>query len=157
MDGSNILSMVRLVMKPIHVWRLTFCDTGTGISVGIPTAHPTKDVSVTLDNTPLSPQQDGSFVSPVLPDGQHTLKYAVGTVKSAPAFDYLTVTAGPSTPLNGRTLIVDDADSAITFQGNWSTTPPKELKYGYSTPLYRNTAHWGSTVGDTVRYEFTGM
>jgi hypothetical protein len=119
--------------------------------------HPSQDVSVTLDNAPVSPQQDGSFVSAVLSDGEHTLKYAVGQVKNTPVFDYLTVTAGVSTPLNGRTLIVDDAETSVAYRGSWSTSPPKELKYGYSTPLYRDTAHWSSTVGDSVRYEFTGM
>lgn len=129
---------------------------GTGIRVEIPTIHPSQDVSVTLDNAPVSLQSDGSFVSSVLPDGEHTLKYATGKVKNMPAFDYLTVTAGESTPLNGKTLIVDDTDTSVTYHGSWSTSPPKELKYGYSTPLYRDTAHWSSTVGDTIRYEFVG-
>ena len=89
-----------------------------------------------------------------MPDGQHTLKYAIGGVKQAPVFDYLTVTAGPSTPINGRTLIVDD--SQLSYKGNWSTNPPKALKYDYSTSLYRDTAHWSSTIGDTIEFEFTG-
>ncbi|KAJ2916119.1 hypothetical protein MD484_g4268, partial [Candolleomyces efflorescens] len=127
---------------------------GTGIKVDIPTAQPSQDVSVTLDNAPLTAQADGSFESSALPDGQHTLKYAIGGVKQAPVFDYLTVTAGPSTPINGRTLIVDD--SQLSYKGNWSTNPPKALKYDYSTSLYRDTAHWSSTIGDTIEFEFTG-
>jgi len=129
---------------------------GTGIRVEIPTTHPSQDVSVTLDSTPITPQQDGSFQSPVLPDGPHTLKYAIGNVSLTPVFDYLTVTAGPSTPLDGRTLIVDDTDGAISFQGNWSSNPPKPSHHDYSTSLYRDTAHWSTTVGDTLQFEFTG-
>ena len=111
-------------------------------------------MSVTLDNAPLAAQADGSFESSALPDGQHTLKYAIGSVKQAPVFDYLTVTAGPSTPINGRTLIVDDSE--LTYKGSWSTNPPHALKYDYSTSLYRDTAHWSSTVGDTIEFQFTG-
>ncbi|KAF6755960.1 hypothetical protein DFP72DRAFT_895700 [Ephemerocybe angulata] len=127
---------------------------GTGIRVDIPTIHPSQDVSVTLDNAPLAPKPDGSFESPVLSDGQHTLKYALGNVKETPVFDYLTVTAGPSTPLNGRTLITDDAD--LAFKGNWTSDFPKAVKYDYATALYRDTVHWSSTVGDSFQYQFTG-
>lgn len=129
---------------------------GTGIRIETPTAHPSQSLSVKLDNNAFVPQSDGKFESPILPDGKHTITYAIGDVALTPVFDYLTVTAGPSSPLNGRTLIVDDTDSAITFKGNWAANPPKPISFGYSTSLYQDTAHWSSTIGDTIEFEFTG-
>ncbi|KAH6912699.1 hypothetical protein BKA70DRAFT_1264689 [Coprinopsis sp. MPI-PUGE-AT-0042] len=129
---------------------------GTGIHFRIPTSQPAESAALLLDNVLLEPQGDGSFESQGLPDGKHTFTYGIGEVSSMPVFDYLTVTAGPSTPLSGRTLIVDDADASVSYSGNWVTAPPQPLAFDYSTSLHRDTAHWSSTVGDTVSIQFTG-
>lgn len=110
-----------------------------------------------MDNTPIIAQPDGSFQSPTLSDGQHTLKLATGDLSGVPVFDYLTVNAGPSTPLDGRTLVVDDTEDDIQFKGSWSSTPPQPAQWGYSTSLYHDSAHWSSSVGDSFEFDFTGM
>ena len=132
-------------------------NIGTGVHIAASVAHPTQDVSVKLDDGQFIPQPgNGHYDSPVLADGRHTVTYAIGNVSLVPVFDYLTVDAGPSTQLNGSTLIVDDSDTAITYSGGWTTNPPHPLSFDYSTSLYKNTTHWSSTVGDTLEFKFTG-
>ena len=129
---------------------------GTGIHVAAAVAQPGASYSVQIDQEPLETLSgNGSFDSPALTDGKHTITYATGS-KGFPSFDYLTVTAGASTSLNGQTLVVDDADSSITYSGNWATSPPSPISFDYSTSLYRNTTHWGSSVGDNLHFQFTG-
>ena len=129
---------------------------GTGINLRIPTSKPAESAALLLDNVLLEPKEDGSFEAQGLADGKHTFTYGIGEVSSMPVFDYLTVTAGPSTPLSGRTLIVDDADASVDFSGSWATTSPKPTSFDYSTALHRDTAHWSSKVGDTVAFQFIG-
>jgi hypothetical protein len=130
---------------------------GTGVHIAASVAHPTQDVSVKLDDGHFIPQPgNGHYDSPVLADGRHTVTYAIGNVSLVPVFDYLTVDAGPSTPLSGSTLIVDDSDTTIKYSGSWTTSPPHPLSFDYSTSLYKNTTHWSSTVGDTIEFKFTG-
>ncbi|KIM43204.1 hypothetical protein M413DRAFT_444013 [Hebeloma cylindrosporum] len=129
---------------------------GTGIHVSASVAQPGASYSVKIDEGPLETLSgDGSFDSPTLSDGKHTITYATGS-KGFPSFDYLTVTAGDSTALNGQTLAVDDADSSITYSGNWATSPPSPISFDYSTSLYRDTTHWSSSVGDNIQFQFTG-
>jgi hypothetical protein len=129
---------------------------GTGIHVCASVAQPGASYSVQIDEGPLETLSgNGSFDSPTLPDGKHTITYATGS-KGFPSFDYLTVTAGDSTSLSDQTLVVDDSDSSITYGGNWATSPPSPLSFDYSTSLYRNTTHWSSSVGDNLRFQFTG-
>lgn len=98
---------------------------------------------------------DGYFESPILNDGLHTVVYSAGVQSLFPAFDYLTVTAGPSTELFGRTVIVDDAEIA-EYSGQWSTQPPSPLTLTRSSAIYKNTTHWIRTVGDTFSLTFNG-
>jgi hypothetical protein len=129
---------------------------GTGIYVSASVAHPGASYSVKIDEGPLETLSgDGSFDSPTLPDGKHTITYATGS-KGFPAFDYLTVTAGDSTSLNDQTLVVDDSDNSITYSGNWASSPPSPLSFDYSTSLYRDTTHWSSSIGDNLQFQFTG-
>lgn len=111
-----------------------------------------------MDNSPLLRQEgQGAYNSPILSDGEHTVIVALADESIFPAFDYLTVNAGPSTFLNGRTLIVDDSDTDILYQGNWSTMPLVPVAFGYSTAPYQNTTHWSSTPGDSLSVSFTGQ
>ncbi|KAF8158157.1 hypothetical protein B0H34DRAFT_789156 [Crassisporium funariophilum] len=130
---------------------------GTGVHVSASLANAGESYQVKIDDGSFVPQSgDGSYDSPTLPDGEHTITYATGSAKAFPSFDYLTVTAGASTPLNGRTIAVDDADKAIVYSGGWTTTPPVPIAFDYSTSLYRDTTHWASTVGDSMRFQFIG-
>lgn len=99
---------------------------------------------------------NGTYQSPTLQDGEHSITYALGNQSLYPAFDYLTVTAGPSTQLKGRTIIVDDSDSAIQYSGNWKNEPTSSLTFDYASSPYLETVHWTNTVGDSASYSFEG-
>ncbi|TFK24969.1 hypothetical protein FA15DRAFT_669030 [Coprinopsis marcescibilis] len=129
---------------------------GTGIHIHVPVAKTAESAAVLLDNVLFKPSADGVFEAKNLTDGKHKFTYGIGEVKALPVFDYLTVTAGRSTKLNGRTLLADDTDDSVVFDGNWSTKAPQQLDFDHSTNLYKDSAHWSSTVGDTVRFEFIG-
>lgn len=131
---------------------------GTGIHVAASIATPGASYSVKIDDEEFVPQfGNGAYDSPTLSDGKHTITYALElTGKSLPSFDYLTVNAGSSTPLQGRTLAVDDTDNSIIYSGSWKNSPAVPLAFDYSTSLYRNTTHWSSTVGDSLQFKFEG-
>jgi len=129
---------------------------GTGIRIRVPTSKTVKSAAVLLDGQLFKPDERGLFESAKLLDGEHTFSYGIGEVSAIPVFDYLTVTASASTPLNGRTLIVDDRDTLIKYTGNWATEPSTPLALDYASSLHRDTAHWSSSVGDTVEFEFAG-
>ncbi|KAF8147331.1 hypothetical protein K438DRAFT_485476 [Mycena galopus ATCC 62051] len=131
----------------------TFNGTQTRIWTSM--SQPNQNYSVKIDGGPFLAQSgSGYFESPILEDGLHTVTYSAGDITSGPAFDYLTVTAGPSTQLLGRTVIVDDTE--ITgFTGQWSLEPfsPFILR---PSGLHQNTTHWTRTVGDTFTFQFNG-
>jgi len=115
------------------------------------------DFPVSIDNDDfLLYTGNGTYESPILPDGNHTITYAMGNLTVMPAFDYLTVTAGPKTMLYGKTIAVDDSDDSISFRGNWSQSSPYPPSFDYVSRLYRSTSHWTSTVGDTMEFKFQG-
>jgi hypothetical protein len=68
----------------------------------------------------------------------------------------LLVSAGRGTPLNGRTLIVDDSEDTVTYSGSWTTQSPIPLTFDFSTSLYQATSHWSQSIGDTIEYHFLG-
>lgn len=131
---------------------------GVGVQVSASVANAGQNYQVKIDDGSFVPQTGhGSYQSPVLPDGKHTITYASSfSSRTPPSFDYLAVTPGPSTPLSGRTLAVDDADPAFIYSGKWTTTPLNPITFDYSTSLYRNTTHWSSTIGDTLQFNFIG-
>ncbi|KAF9475659.1 hypothetical protein BDN70DRAFT_883484 [Pholiota conissans] len=130
---------------------------GTGIQVAAYIASPDASYSVKIDDGAFEPQtRNGTYNSPTLSDGKHTLTYATGSLKTLPSFDYLTVTAGPSTQLAGQTLAVDDSATSIFYFGSWATSPPPSVAIDASNPLYANTAHWSSNIGDSLKFQFTG-
>jgi len=131
---------------------------GTGIRVAASVATPGASYSVKIDDGDFVPQSgNGAYDSTTLSDGKHTITYAiVSNGESLPAFDYLAVTPGSSTPLEGQTLAVDDADDSIVYSGSWKTSPLIPLTFGHSNSLYDNTTHWSSTVGDSLKFQFEG-
>ncbi|TFK40784.1 hypothetical protein BDQ12DRAFT_648037 [Crucibulum laeve] len=129
---------------------------GTGIRV-IAVALQSHSYSVKIDDGAFEDQSGGGyFESPILPDGQHTLTYAVGDLDAVPMLDYLTVTPGPSTQLMGQSLVVDDSDDILTFSGKWSTSAPRGFPSNTTNNLYQGTSHWSSTVGDSFQFQFAG-
>jgi len=114
--------------------------------------------AVQIDGSPLLRKNGtGVYDTPILNDGEHTVVYAVGNASLFPAFDYATVTAGPSTNLNGKNIIVDDTDNSLEYSGNWAVLPPDTLLVlDPSSAPYKDTTHWASTVGDSVKLTFEG-
>jgi len=130
---------------------------GTAVRISASASHVTRNFSVQVDDSPLLVQSGrGIYESPVLADGEHTVLYAVSNASIFPTLDYLTVTAGASTVLNGRTVIVNDDDVAIRYAGNWSQKPPSPIIFDFSTSPYLNTTHWSNTVGDSISFLFSG-
>ncbi|EEB92407.1 hypothetical protein MPER_09089, partial [Moniliophthora perniciosa FA553] len=134
---------------------------GTGVSVFNHAKTGDNAAAIQLDISPLFKltTPDGSFQSPTLQDGEHILTFAFGNQTLFPAFDFLTVTAGQSTQLKDKSIIVDDTDPGIQYIGNWRTepsSPDASLAFDYSSKPYLNTTHWSTTVGDSVTYNFEG-
>jgi hypothetical protein len=131
---------------------------GTGVYVAASVAAPSASYSVKIDDGEFVPQSgNGAYDSPTLSDGKHTITYAIeSNGKSLPAFDYLTVTPGSSTPLEGQTLAVDDTDASIIYSGSWKNSPSVPLSFDYSNSLHRDTTQWSSTVGDSLQFQFEG-
>lgn len=131
---------------------------GIGVDIVAATSRTDQNFTVKIDDGPWITQTGrGGYKSPNLSDGRHTITYGVGDLSFLPTFDYLTVTAGASTPLRNRTLIVDDTDSSLIYTGKWVDHPPNPLLLDFSTGLFRNTSHWSSTVGDTIQFRFSGI
>ncbi|KAF8645251.1 hypothetical protein AX16_008076 [Volvariella volvacea WC 439] len=99
----------------------------------------------------------GYYVSPQLADDEHTVVFYAPSEFSlfSATLDYLTISAGSKTPLHGRTIIVNDNDDAISYNGDWTTESPAPLP-PFSTHSYESTAHWTSTVGSMIEFRFTG-
>ncbi|KAG6890645.1 hypothetical protein C0995_006621 [Termitomyces sp. Mi166 len=128
---------------------------GTGVEVVTFSSSP-QNHSAKLDDSPwITQYNQGSFQSPPVADGRHTLFYASGGLDT-PTFDYLVVKAGPSTPLINRAIIVDDADPSFVYGGSWSTQISSPPTSDFSTASFCNTTHWSMDAGDTFRFNFTG-
>jgi len=138
-------------------FRYTFF--GTRIQVAATTSNPNLTYSVTIDDGPRTDHTgDGFYESPVLSDGRHTITYFAphGASSLSTVLDYLAVTSGRTTPVNGRTMIVDDMDNAVIYGGSWSTESPIDLDFDFTTSLYKSTTHWSRSIGDTIEYHFIG-
>lgn len=131
--------------------------TRVKISAGI-TRWAQGDYSVQLDGDKMLLETgDGAYDSGQLADGLHTVTYAMGNTALFPAFDYLTVTAGESTAMKGRTVMLDDTNSAIQYSGKgWTTHNLTKATFDYSTGPYLDTAHWTNTIGDSFQVSFVG-
>ncbi|KAJ8080569.1 hypothetical protein PM082_017403 [Marasmius tenuissimus] len=133
---------------------------GTSVRVSSRLSSPDADYAVQVDISPMLQRSgNGVYQSPELVDGrEHSIVYAVGNQSLSPAFDYLTVTAGHTTRLHGKTIIVDDEDDEIQYSGNWRTEPisPPTVAFDYTSSPYLDTTHWSNTVGDSVTYSFKG-
>ncbi|CAA7261577.1 unnamed protein product [Cyclocybe aegerita] len=152
---NNTWSTVRAESSCSDGWfQYTFHGTGIQVAASIPKPS---TYSVKIDNEAFVSQSgDGAYDSPALPEGEHTLTYSVGSGTALPAFDYLTVTAGTNTPLDGKTLVIDDTDGSIAYTGSWTIESPVPLNFDYSTSLHKNSAHWASRVGDSLHFQFRG-
>jgi len=144
------------VCRKLLLYLFTLARAGTAVHVEA--AVTGADYSVKINDGDFVTQSgSGSYDSPSLPDGKHTITYTTGIGKSMPSFDYITVAAGLSTHLSGRTLVVDDSDSAIVYSGSWSKSPASPLTFEFSNPPYHDTIHWTSSIGDSLTFQFIGL
>ncbi|KIK60514.1 hypothetical protein GYMLUDRAFT_261489 [Collybiopsis luxurians FD-317 M1] len=96
------------------------------------------------------------YQTPTLTEGVHNVTLTGITV----ALDYTLVTPGQTTPLEGSTIVVDDTDQEIMYEGNgWNTTTYEKMTcfHGCASgfPLGNGT-HRTRTVGDSLGFMFAG-
>ncbi|KIK60518.1 hypothetical protein GYMLUDRAFT_261493 [Collybiopsis luxurians FD-317 M1] len=96
------------------------------------------------------------YQTPTLTEGLHIIKMFGITV----ALDYTLVTPGMTTPLKGSTIVVDDTDQEIIYEGNgWNATTNEKMicfhgcASGFSLG---NGTHKTRTVGDGLKFTFAG-
>ena len=136
---------------------LTGRPTGVGVTVSAPSSSDSPDYSATIDGAAAQASlTDAGFEFTDLDDGEHTLVFSSSATSVHPALDYIAVLAGQSTALEGRSIVTDDADEALSYSGEWSTERPFNLVLGRSTRPYAGTTHWSNSVGDTFSFSFTG-
>ncbi|PPQ67763.1 hypothetical protein CVT24_002773 [Panaeolus cyanescens] len=81
----------------------------------------------------------------------------LGNRLSLGSIDAVLIGIDSKTPLSGKTLLVDDEESQITYRGNW-----RRNSNSFSGRLpatgwpVQNTTHETSTVGDSMTFQFTG-
>lgn len=118
----------------------------------------TSEYSVSLDGTALENQQGtGAYQSGILADEEHFIMYATGATDLVPTFDYLTVLAGNTTHMRGRTVIVDDLSGEIEYSGNrWTSAAAAADMFRYGRGAYQDTVHWTGAVGESLSFKFLG-
>lgn len=104
---------------------------------------------------PSAPSIRQWYQSPTLSDTKHNI--TITHIASA-AVDYAVITAGPNTNLSGVTLIVDDGDPAITYNGSWAQSNSFTSSDGpYIGLPYGNATHRTTSAGDSATFLFSGM
>ncbi|KAJ7571942.1 hypothetical protein C8J56DRAFT_1083855, partial [Mycena floridula] len=119
----------------------------------------------TVDHNPpsslsLHPFLYGQFYqSPMLDDTAkiHTINatsvHLVGSIE----LDYIAVSPGKETPLLGRTLMVDDMYSGLSFGSGWVTTETVfNLDSNFLAFPFQNTTHTALTPGSMFSFSYTG-
>ena len=106
-----------------------------------------------MDPSPPSCRQ--WYQSPTLHDGNHNIAI---THIAATSVDFAVVTAGPSTNIVGTTLIVDDGDPAIAYQGPWSQQSNSwtSADSPYVGLPYGNGTHRTTSAGASASFTFIG-
>ncbi|KAF7298950.1 hypothetical protein MIND_00843100 [Mycena indigotica] len=136
----------------------SFQFNGTGVRIATLDSQINDQYSVKIDNGSFVGQRgNGFFESNVLEDGPHTVIYSSGNLSVYPAFDYITISAGPSTQLFGESIIVDDGQVA-NFSGKWNAEPAaaQQNLLGQSLNVYQNTTRWTNATGDAFSFDFEG-
>ncbi|KAF8874034.1 hypothetical protein BD779DRAFT_1451272 [Infundibulicybe gibba] len=139
--------------------RFSITDLGTSIAF-TGNVNPSNNSVITVvtidDNSPYNTSYDNPtfescqqwYQSPHLDDGVHTIQLDNMVTTSV---DFMVVSAGPSTPLLGQTIIMDDDDPSITYSGNWKrNTEPFHITKGSIGLPFHNGTHQSTTPGDTA-------
>ncbi|KAF9077606.1 hypothetical protein BDP27DRAFT_1253642 [Rhodocollybia butyracea] len=123
-------------------WFLAGIDENTPYNVSFPDAGPTQIYTQW-------------YQTPTLSDGLHNINFS----NIAIDFDYALITPGPTTPLSGSTIVVDDKNSEITYTGDGWVTSAAEIVFGggeVSGLALGNATHRTSNVGDGFEFQFAG-
>ncbi|KIK60535.1 hypothetical protein GYMLUDRAFT_114404, partial [Collybiopsis luxurians FD-317 M1] len=96
------------------------------------------------------------YQTPVLADGLHIVNLSSIVVN----LDYTLITPGMTTPLEKSTIVVDDTDQELIYEGpGWNTTTNEVMRCFVGCvdglPLGNGT-HRTRTVGDRLRFIFAG-
>lgn len=101
-------------------------------------------------------QQVQWYQSPELGNGEH--KVNVTDLLDGQALDFVVITPDDTTPLDGRTLVVDDAHPSIAYFGQgWRQvldSDDPDAKAGVSS--FRNGTYQTETAGDGFEFSFIG-
>ncbi|KAJ3886875.1 hypothetical protein GG344DRAFT_69301 [Lentinula edodes] len=127
-------------------------DSPTWFLVGIDLNSP---YNVSFPNPGILQSYTQWYQTPTLPDGLHTVNLSSIVVN----LDYAIITAGPTTPLSGSTIVVDDESPEIVYNGNGWKTSDSEIDIGGSWvngPPLGNTTHRTSNVGNGFSFQFAG-
>ena len=91
----------------------------------------------------------------MLAEGNHTIKV---DREDGAALDYATIAVGQNTLLSGKTIIVDNEDSAIHYSGSWTRNTDEFFSGGDAKGRpFRNSTHRSATPGDTITFLFSGQ
>ncbi|KDQ27234.1 hypothetical protein PLEOSDRAFT_1022221, partial [Pleurotus ostreatus PC15] len=73
-------------------------------------------------------------------------------------FDYAVISAGQSTPLRGRSILVDDSDAAMNYTGAWSEQSDQMFATGDGLQQipHGKSVRRSTKAGDYVLLQFTG-
>ncbi|KAJ4495371.1 hypothetical protein C8R41DRAFT_918815 [Lentinula lateritia] len=127
-------------------------DSPTWFLVGIDLNSP---YNVSFPNPGILQSYTQWYQTPTLPDGLHTVNLSSIVVN----LDYAIITAGPTTPLSGSTIVVDDESPEIVYNGNGWKTSDSGIDIGGSWvngPPLGNTTHSTSNMGDGFSFQFAG-
>lgn len=139
--------------------------SGTSVAFyGItPPANSSQILTVSIDgsvptntsyNDPNPPSYRQWYQSPTLTEGSHNISLGL---LAGTSLDFAVVTAGNDTPLTGQTVIVDNENPAITFQGNWTQNKGSFDSSQIPDGLpFQNTTQDSTTIGDNLTFLFTG-
>ncbi|KAJ7579717.1 hypothetical protein C8J56DRAFT_795901, partial [Mycena floridula] len=94
------------------------------------------------------------YQSPLLAEGLHILNITNAITGNLTTFvDFMTVTPGNSTKLDGRTLMVDDTYSGIEYDSNWSMVNDSAATSDYA---FQGTTHLAYKPGSTFSFSYAG-
>ncbi|KAJ7579718.1 hypothetical protein C8J56DRAFT_963472 [Mycena floridula] len=94
------------------------------------------------------------FQSPLLAEGTHTLNLTNDITDSyTTSVDFMAVTPGNSTKLDGRTLMVDDTYLGIDYDFSWSANNDT---LDTSQTAFQGTTHLASNPGSKFNFSYTG-
>ncbi|KAJ7471069.1 hypothetical protein FB451DRAFT_326599 [Mycena latifolia] len=161
-DGNSAFAEGAQNGGPFGSFSYTFQGTSIAFYGNTSPSDKAQTMSVQIDSdsayqsTYPAPQEYRQwYASPTLSDATHTI--VVDNLVFID-LDYATVTAGPSTSLNGTTLIVDDDDPEITYAGDW-TINTDFFTTGHGQPSglpFQNATHQSNTIGDSLTFQFAG-